>query len=102
MTLLVYSEKINNSGNRAERNCLTKLHPPLHPQVAAQGWACDEAFAAKEDLNTLAARAQLASVVVVVLAPSLRHGGEGGGSHTHLEKLLWYLLGQKKVRVVGG
>jgi hypothetical protein len=79
---------------------------PLCPQVTGQGWSCEEVFAGEEDLKALAARTRLVTVVVFVLAPGGGAGGEGGGSHAHLEKLVWHLLGQKKVWrgywVVGG
>ncbi len=87
--------------NQAKQRPTSTLRLPLRPQVADQGWKCKAVLAGEEDLKVLADCAQRATVIVVVLAPS--HGGgagaEGEGSHAHLEKLVWHLLGQKKVHI---
>ena len=78
-------------------------------QMKGQGWPFETAFAAMEPLSNLQNRAEDAAVVVFVLAPGhanaeglddVQVGGSsvaGGGNHEHLEQLIWYLLGRKKV-----
>ncbi len=70
-------------------------------QILRQGWACETGFAASVPLDALRTAAEAAALVVLVLArdQAFKPSEEGGGSHAHLEQLIWHLMGRKKVRL---